>query len=71
SQPFAPDRRVPQRAHEMGDVSRAEHEPVVHVSIGRLEVRAGPAPTAPARRQETPRHSAFDDYLRERGKASP
>ncbi|WP_201316528.1 hypothetical protein [Dyella sp. EPa41] len=48
-----------------------EHEPVVHVTIGRLEVRAGAAPASTPRHQEAPRRNAFDDYLRERGKASP
>ena len=46
-------------------------EPVVHVSIGRLEVRAAPAAAAPSRRREEPRPSSLDDYLRQRGKASP
>lgn len=47
------------------------HEPVVHVSIGRLEVRATPAPAKVAQRQDAPRPSPLDDYLRQRGKASP
>ena len=47
------------------------HEPVVHVSIGRLEVRATPAPGKAAHRQDAPRSSALDDYLRQRNKASP
>ncbi len=48
------------------------HEPVVHVSIGRLEVRATPSPgKAVAHRQDAPRSSPLDDYLRQRGKASP
>jgi hypothetical protein len=46
-------------------------EPVVHVSIGRLEVRAAPAAAAPSHRREEPRPSSLDDYLRQRGKASP
>jgi hypothetical protein len=51
--------------------SAASHEPVVHVSIGRLEVRAAPSPGKVAQRQDAPRPSPLDDYLRERGKASP
>lgn len=49
-----------------------QSEPVVHVSIGRLEVRAAPnsAPTS-ARRNDAPRPSSLDDYLRQRGKATP
>ncbi len=48
------------------------HEPVVHVSIGRLEVRATPSPAKnAAHRQDAPRSSPLDDYLRQRGKASP
>lgn len=50
----------------------ATSEPVVHVSIGRLEVRAAPAAAAPARRRDEPRPASLDDYLRQRGgKASP
>jgi hypothetical protein len=53
--------------------NRAEKsEPDVHVSIGRLEVRAAPnGATAPTRRKDAPRHSNLDDYLRERGKVTP
>ena len=48
-------------------------EPVVHVSIGRLEVRAAPAAgTLPARRSAGPQPASLDDYLRQRGdKVSP
>jgi hypothetical protein len=49
----------------------AAHEPAVHVSIGRLEIRATPAPAKAAPRQDAPRSSPLDDYLRQRGKASP
>lgn len=49
----------------------ASSEPVVHVSIGRLEVRAGPVPATPPRRRDGPQPSSLDDYLRQRGKASP
>jgi hypothetical protein len=50
----------------------ATGEPVVHVSIGRLEVRAAPSAAAPSRRRQEPRPSSLDDYLRQRGgKASP
>jgi hypothetical protein len=45
-------------------------EPVVHVSIGRLEVRAAPATPTPARRCDGPQPGSLDDYLRQRGKAS-
>ncbi|TAM62904.1 MAG: hypothetical protein EPN49_03150 [Rhodanobacter sp.] len=47
-------------------------EPVVHVSIGRLEVRAAPAVAVPPRHRDGPRPGSLDDYLRQRGdKASP
>jgi hypothetical protein len=46
-------------------------EPVVHVSIGRLEVRAALAVATPPRRRDGPQPSSLDDYLRQRGKASP
>jgi hypothetical protein len=54
-------------------VPQAERgEPVVHVSIGRLEVRAAPnSVTTPNRRNDAPRPSSLDDYLRRRGKAAP
>ncbi|HEY9132668.1 MAG TPA: hypothetical protein VIM98_12995 [Dyella sp.] len=46
---------------------QAPGEPVVHVSIGRLEVRAiASASTAAPRRQESPRSGSMDDYLRQR-----
>jgi len=47
-------------------------EPVVHVSIGRLEVRAAPIAAAPPRHRDGPRPGSLDDYLRQRGgKGSP
>jgi hypothetical protein len=46
-------------------------EPIVHVSIGRLEVRAAPVAAASPRRRDGPQPSSLDDYLRQRGKASP
>jgi hypothetical protein len=50
----------------------ATGEPAVHVSIGRLEVRAAPVAAAPPRRRDGPQPSSLDDYLRQRGgKASP
>ena len=56
------------RAEGKADAAR---EPVVHVSIGRLEVRAAPVAAA-ARRREGPQPGSLDDYLRQRGgKASP
>jgi hypothetical protein len=49
-----------------------QSEPVVHVSIGRLEVRAAPTgATTPSRRNDAPRPSSLDDYLRQRGKVTP
>lgn len=44
-------------------------EPVIHVSIGRLEVRAAPAAALPSQRRAEARPSSLDDYLRQRGKA--
>lgn len=63
--------RLPGAHVVQGMQSAASHEPVVHVSIGRLEVRAAPSPGKAAQRQEAPRPSPLDDYLRGRGKASP
>lgn len=42
-------------------------ETVVQVSIGRIEVRAAPAASAPSRRRDEPRPTRLDDYLRQRG----
>lgn len=55
----------------LADASPMAQEPVVHVSIGRLEVRAGPAGSPTPRRQEAPRPSTLDDYLRQRGGTTP
>lgn len=47
-------------------------ETVVQVSIGRIEVRAAPATSAPSRRRDEPRPTRLDDYLRQRsGKGAP
>lgn len=47
-------------------------ETVVHVSIGRIEVRAAPVASTPSRRREEPRPTRLDDYLRQRnGKGAP
>ena len=60
------------RAAQAGNGSQASGEPVVHVSIGRLEVRAAPATAAPPRRRDGPQPGSLDDYLRQRGgKATP
>ena len=48
------------------DPAHASGEPVVHVSIGRLEIRAAPSAT-PVRRRDGPQPSSLDDYLRQRG----
>ncbi|WP_250623187.1 hypothetical protein [Pinirhizobacter soli] len=47
-------------------VSLASAEPVVHVSIGRIELRAQ-APSKPIRHHHTPQGTSLDDYLRQRG----
>jgi len=71
--PTRPERSVAARAAaaQSGRGAASATEPVVHVSIGRLEVRAAPATAAPAQRREGPRPSSLDDYLRQRGKGSP
>lgn len=64
SVPRVPASRQPQAI----DRHASSPEPVVHVSIGRLEVRAAPAPgTAAPKRQDAARPSSLDDYLRQRG----
>jgi hypothetical protein len=43
-------------------------EPTIHVSIGRVEVRAVATPASPRERAaEAPRGKPLDEYLRERG----
>ncbi len=56
-QPFAPQREAP------------APEPVIHVTIGRIEVRATAAPKAPARERPAARPAVdLDEYLRQRSK---
>lgn len=61
------------RAAHVENRNEASSESVVHVSIGRLEVRAAPPVTGvPPLRRDGPRPGSLDDYLRQRGgKASP
>ncbi|WNL45678.1 hypothetical protein RKE25_20055 [Dyella sp. BiH032] len=59
----------PGRSQQLQDGANGSHaraEPVVQVSIGRLEVRAAPvaAPSA-SRRREGARPASLDDYLRQ------
>lgn len=67
--PATPMPRVPASKRSLAsDGTALSQEPVVHVSIGRLEVRAAPTQnTAAPKRQETVRPSSLDDYLRQRG----
>lgn len=74
SQPAEPGRgsAAARSRHVLADRPVAvPSEPVVHVSIGRLEVRATASSPAPPRRRDEPRPDSLDDYLRKRGKASP
>jgi hypothetical protein len=57
--------RVP--ALPAGRETGVSSEPVVHVSIGRLEVRAVAATGTTPRRRDGPQPSSLDNYLRERG----
>ena len=50
---------------ERGGREEPEAAPVIHVSIGRIEVRAAPAPApAPRRAASPPPSPALEDYLR-------
>jgi len=67
----APDTRAGNarsRAALASGPTQGAGEPVVHVSIGRLEVRAAPAAASPSRHRDQPRPTSLDDYLRQRGK---
>jgi hypothetical protein len=46
--------------------SRAAPAPTVNVTIGRIEVRAAPPPTAARRQSSQPKHMSLDEYLRSR-----
>lgn len=61
------------RAGHAGSDSRRSlpAEPVVHVSIGRIEVRAAPAVTAAPRVRDAARPGSLDDYLRQRNGKAP
>lgn len=74
SAPMQPghEARTRSRSTAVADRPGATSEPVVHVSIGRLEVRAAPVAATPSRRRDSPKPSNLDDYLRERsGKGTP
>lgn len=45
-------------------------EPTVHVTIGRVEIRAVTAPAPPARRPQAARTMSLDEYLTERNRRS-
>lgn len=64
SRPVAARPPFAARADRRREVVR---EPVVHVSIGRLEVRAVAGSVAAPRRPDGPHPSSLDDYLRQRG----
>ena len=61
----------PNAAHPRGaladSASAATAEPIVHVSIGRIEVRAAPTAAPTPRHRNEPQPSSLDDYLRQRG----
>lgn len=66
-----PSPASPPSTGRLAGAPNASREPVVHVSIGRLEVRAAPSAASTPRRQEAPRTSALDDYLRQRDRLTP
>ncbi|WP_125612923.1 hypothetical protein [Specibacter cremeus] len=66
SRPVPPPGSAEPRA--AGDGAAAGAPAVVHVSIGRVEIRAVPAPP-PARRAEPSKPMGLDEYLRRRGGA--
>jgi hypothetical protein len=43
-----------------------QQAPTVHVTIGRIEVRATPPPVPPPKQRTTPPVMSLDDYLRQR-----
>lgn len=75
SRPEADARRAnapsPSSAKALASAAPPSGEPAVHVSIGRLEVRAAPTNATAPRPAAPPRPSALDDYLRQRGGTTP
>lgn len=52
---------------QMSGQSREEREPTIHVTIGRIEVRATSTPTpASGKKRSTPRVMSLDEYLQRR-----
>ena len=75
---YRPERSAPPRvevvatrrdsASPRGDEPGAPAEPTVHVTIGRVEIRAVAAPTPAVRRGEPQRATSLDDYLAQRNR---
>lgn len=63
--PRVPPRRAEPRPVSVGDTGDPP-EPTVHVTIGRLEIRAVPAAAPPARRARSVPPMSLDEYLTER-----
>ena len=64
--PAQPNNASSPRVAGTSGVSRASTEPVVHISIGRIELRAQ-TPSKPIRHHHAPQGTSLDDYLRQRG----
>lgn len=61
--------RLPTHGEPAEPASAEPPTPIIQVTIGRIDVRATPAPAAPAQRQRaTPPVMGLDDYLRQRAK---
>lgn len=65
------DASSPAPAKALAGTAPPSSEPAVHVSIGRLEVRAAPTNATAPRAAAPSRPSALDDYLRQRGGTKP
>lgn len=66
AEPQAMHRRPASPQSRLGD-SAAGTEPVVNVTIGRVEVRAAMQPAPPRIEARGPRPTSLDDYLKQRG----
>jgi len=64
--PAQPNNASAPRVAGTSGQSHASTEPVVHVSIGRVELRAQ-TPSKPIRHHQSPPGTSLDDYLRQRG----
>ena len=65
-EPWPTAARTSARAGAGPDNAPAPIQQTIHVTIGRIEVRATPPPSAPARKQNAAPVMSLDEYLKTR-----